>query len=224
MAVSLSVVSAAEQTLGNTQQFLSTVGQIGLGIPQGPPAQVVNLPGFQPQQSSQGGFFSSIGQAIGGGFGGLAYWLYKIGFRDITVYDSPQMNIIQEYYLSKTLPEAKICFYGDHDKSGWESSEIKILPYWCLDKTPKKSYDIAVSQDSLPEIPTIIAKYYLKKIIHTTKKYFYSINQEVQAPNYQSGIQEPVHKLVKDFEELKLLFRSPFWFRPGYAQEIYNII
>jgi len=75
---------------------------------------------------------------IGGGFGGLVYWLYKIGFRDITVYDSPQMNIIQEYYLSKTLPEAKVCFYDDHDKSEFESAEIKVLPYWHLDKIPPK--------------------------------------------------------------------------------------
>jgi len=158
---------------------------------------------------------------IGGGFGGLAYWLYKIGFRDITVYDVPQMNIIQEYYLSKTLPEAKICFYDDNDKSLFESSEIKILPYWHLDKIPSKLYDISVNQDSLPEIPIPIAKDFLKKIIHTTKKYFYSVNQEAQAPNFQSGVQEPVYKLVKDIDGFKLLIRSPFWCRPGYVQEIY---
>ena len=159
---------------------------------------------------------------IGGGFGGLVYWLYKIGFRDITVYDVPQMNIIQEYYLSKTLPEAKICFYNDKDKSLLESSEIKILPYWHLDKIPSKSYDISVNQDSLPEIPVPIAKDYLKKIIYTTKKYFYSVNQEAQTPNYQIDIQEPVHKIVKDVGGMKLMFRSQFWFGDN-VQEIYII-
>ena len=78
-----------------------------------------------------------------------------------------------------------------------------------------------MNQDSLPEIPAPIAKYYLKKIIHTTKKYFYSINQEAQAPNFQSDVQESVYKLVKDVDGLKLLFRSPFWCRPSYVQEIY---
>jgi len=160
---------------------------------------------------------------IGGGFGGLVYWLYKIGFRNITLYDVPQMNIIQEYYLSKILPEAKICFYDDHDKSVLESSEIKILPYWHLDKIAPKSYDISVNQDSLPEIPVPIAKDYLKKITYTTKKYFYSVNQEARAPNFKSGIQEPVYKLVKDVGGMKLLFRSPFWCRPGHVQEIYVI-
>jgi len=160
---------------------------------------------------------------IGGGFGGLVYWLYKLGFRNITVFDVPQMNIIQEYYLSKTLPEAKICFYGDFEKPEMRSSEIKILPYWQLDKIPSKSYDISVNQDSLPEIPVLIARDYLKKIIHTTKKYFYSVNQEFQGKNFQSDIQEPVYKLVKELDEFKLLIRSPFWCRHGYVQEIYNL-
>jgi len=160
---------------------------------------------------------------IGGGFGGLVYWLYKIGFRNITVFDLPQINIIQEYYLSKTLPEAKICFYDDYDKSEFESSEIKILPYWHLDKIAPKSYDISVNQNSFPEIPVSIAKDYLKKITYTTKKYFYSVNQEAQAPNFKSGVQEPVYKLVKDVGGMKLLFRSPFWCRPGHIQEIYVI-
>jgi hypothetical protein len=161
---------------------------------------------------------------IGGGFGGLAYWFYKIGFRNITIYDVPEMNIIQAYYLSKTLPDIKISFYDEYNKPEKNSSEIKILPYWCLDNVSLKSYDLAINQDSLPEIPVPIAKYYLKKIIETTKEYFYSANQEAYAPNYLSGfLQEPVHELVKDIKELRLLFRSQFWVRTGYAQEIYKI-
>jgi len=160
---------------------------------------------------------------IGGGFGGFAYWLYKLGFRDITVYDTPQMNIIQQYYISKSLPEAKISFYDDLNKPEMKSSEIKILPYWHLETIPSKSYDVSVNMDSFPEIPLPIAKDYLKKIVHTTKKYFYSMNQEYEAPNYQSGTQQPVHKMVKDIGGMKLMFRSPFWCRKDYVQEIYNL-
>jgi hypothetical protein len=161
---------------------------------------------------------------IGGGYGGLVCWLYMMGFRDITIYDLPEINIIQEYYISKTLPDAKISFYHEYDELKFSSSEIKILPYWCLDKTPPKYYDIAVNQDSLPEIPVPIAKDYLKKIISTTKKYFYSVNQEARAINCSSGFfLEPVHELSKDMDKLKILFRAPFWCRPGYVQEIYDL-
>lgn len=159
---------------------------------------------------------------IGGGYGGLVYWLYTLGFRNITLYDLPQMNILQSYFLSKTLPDAKVALYGDSE-THLESAEIRILPYWHLDKVSTKSIDICVNQDSLPEIPKQIAIHYLKEIKRTTKNFFYSVNQESQSQNYVEGIQESVPNLIEMVGGFKCKIRTPFWCRPGYVQEIYDI-
>lgn len=159
---------------------------------------------------------------IGGGYGGLVYWLYTAGFRNITLYDLPQMNILQNYFLSKSLPNARISLYGD-SKTDLESAEIRILPYWHLDQVPSKSIGICVNQDSLPEIPKQIAMYYLKEIRRTTKDFFYSVNQEAQALNYEDGIQQSVPTLVDAVGGFERKIRTPFWCRQGYVQEIYTI-
>ncbi|MDE2589253.1 MAG: putative sugar O-methyltransferase, partial [Patescibacteria group bacterium] len=145
------------------------------------------------------------------------------GFRNITLYDLPQMNILQSYFLSKSLPNAKISLYSDPN-TNLESSEIRILPYWHLDQVPSKSFGICVNQDSLPEIPQQIATHYLKEIKRTTRDFFYSINQEAKAPNYKAGIQESVPRLIDMVGGFERKMRTPFWCRQGYVQEIYNMV
>lgn len=161
---------------------------------------------------------------LGGGFGNLVYWLYKLGFRNITLYDLPQMNIIQAYYLSKVLPEAKICLYHEINDRDFDNAEIKILPYWHLNGISDKYFDVSINQDSLPEMPESIALNYLKEINRTTGLYFYSVNQEARskAPNSESR-QNSVPTLMEKQNGFDLRFRTPFWCRSGYVQEIYKI-
>jgi len=157
---------------------------------------------------------------LGGGYGGLVYWLYILGFRNITLYDLPHVNILQGYYLSKSLPDAKIGLYDS--KNNANNYEINIMPYWKLDDVNSNYFYLAVNQDSLPEIPKDIAIHYLKEIKRTTTDYFYSVNQESQAKNFQGDNQNIVPKLIQNLTGFKLLIRSPFWCRPGYVQEIYR--
>ena len=121
------------------------------------------------------------------------------------------------------MHNAKISIYGD-SKTELESAEIRILPYWHLNQVQSKSINISINQDSIPEMPKQIAIHYLKEIQRTTRGFFYSVNQEAQAQNFEEGVQNSVPDLIKTLEGFECKIRTPFWCRPGYVQEIYNII
>lgn len=106
---------------------------------------------------------------IGGGFGGLAYYMRKlipsikyIGF------DLPENILLQTYYLATAYPEARILKYDSNfnklDKALLNSYDIILLPNYELPYIESSLADLVVNIRSFSEMPINTLKEYFKEI------------------------------------------------------------
>lgn len=161
---------------------------------------------------------------IGAGTGRVAYYCSKLGITNYSIFDLPVTNILQGYYLLKSLPKANIVLYGE-ERSPNHSNVIRILPYWEFDNINEKYFDLTHNQDSFPEIDEDIVKGYLRKIRCNTKEYFLSINQESRPQSLVPGkSQLNVSNIIESVGGYSRISRFPFWLRRGYLQELYKVL
>lgn len=145
---------------------------------------------------------------IGGGSGYVIYWLYKMGFRDLTVVDLPQISMCQGWMLRQNLSADVIRFEGEP-----HTAPINIVG---MSDYVKRDYALVINSDSLPEMHSSIAHRYLHHV-QDHADWFYSINQE-SAANGQLIIRGEIYR---NFPKMKLQDRNIFWMRKGYTEEWY---
>jgi hypothetical protein len=73
-------------------------------------------------------------------------------------------------------------------------------------------YGLIVNIDSLTEMDLATGSRYVKKIAEKAD-YFLSINHDVNDFS--------VAELVQSEERIKVVYRSPYWLRQGYAEELF---
>ncbi|KAB7782716.1 hypothetical protein F8B43_5471 [Methylorubrum populi] len=146
---------------------------------------------------------------IGGGFGGLAWFLRRPG-RRYTILDLPFTNVLQGWFLLKAGLDVSL--------AGEPEAAVRVLPWWEIERD--ESYDLAINQDSLPEMPPETAAMYIARI-RAIAPLFCSINQEAAAPNTDAFRQVVVPDLVARDGGYRRLSRNLFWMRDGYVEEIY---
>jgi hypothetical protein len=158
---------------------------------------------------------------IGGGQGRVAYWCWRLGFRSYTIFDLPHVNVLQGFYLSKSLPEAPVTLYGE--KAGEEGEEgIRILPWHCIFGAAPRRFDLVLNQDSFPEIAAETVRAYLERITVVSRRYFLSINHESRPPSAE-GVQLNVAEEVERVGGYRRLARMQYWLRRGYVAELYAV-
>jgi len=158
---------------------------------------------------------------IGAGYGGVAYYLNQFGIKNYTIIDLPVVNVLQGYYLIKSLPkEIDVCLYGEKSTD----HSIRILPYFSINEFQNDSFNVTLNQDSFPEIPEDTVIDYLKKIRLITSHFFYSINQESQGlttdPNKSQLF---VPEIIERIDGFNRISRNLYWLRKGYVEEIYAV-
>lgn len=94
---------------------------------------------------------------IGGGVGHLAYYLYKFGYKNVTIVDLPTISVAQSYFLSVNLGKDLIRLISPKEFTG--------------------EYEVVINVDSMTEMNIESAKEYCSKI-KTNSEYFLSINHE----------------------------------------------
>lgn len=146
---------------------------------------------------------------VGGGFGGLAWFLRRPG-RRYTILDLPFTNVLQGWFLLKAGLDVSL--------AGEPDAAIRVLPWWEIERN--ESYDLAINQDSLPEMPPETAAMYIARL-RAIAPLFYSINQEAAAPNTDAFRQAVVPDLVARDGGYRRLSRHLFWLRDGYVEEVY---
>ena len=103
---------------------------------------------------------------IGGGFGGMAYYLIRDS-NDATYvdFDLPENLALTSFYLMKAFPEKKVLLYGEADFSEIELSDydIVLMPSFQLDKLKDETADMVFNSYSLAEMsPQTIRHYVLQ--------------------------------------------------------------
>lgn len=152
---------------------------------------------------------------IGGGYGCLAYLARKAGYEDYSIYDLPWVNVLQGYFLIRSLPEHTIQLYGEADGT------LRVLPYWQLAAEADGSCDVLINTDSLPEMGRDTAAGYIAQIHRLIQGVFLSINQEAKGEVPGVGPQNCVRELVNEHGHFRTVSRHRYWLRQGYVEELF---
>ena len=154
----------------------------------------------------------------GGGLGLVAYYAYKLGMMDYTIFDLPIINVFAGNFLMNALGMDAVRVYGEDALPG----RVNVLPFWACADAADKSFELSLNQDSFPEIESTLVVEYLHEIERTTTGGFLSINQEACAP-MGSQPQNLVSQLVLENSSMRRAYRMKYWIREGYVEELYDI-
>jgi len=161
---------------------------------------------------------------IGAGVGKVAYWCYQLGFTSYTIVDLPHINVIQGYYLLKTLPEGVVRLYKESIEDEHANSCVEILPAFDIGQVNSDRYKLVLNQDSFPEIDGEAVIAYIKWIRRVSSEYFLSINHENKPPYGERQFHISVPELIDDVGGYDRIYRFPYWLRKGYVVELYRVI
>ncbi len=151
---------------------------------------------------------------IGGGYGGMTYWLSQLVAGIYTIIDLPVVNVLQGYFLAKALGPDRISLHGEPE------GEIVVWPTHSLDAVP--AFDVLINKDSMPEIPEAAVRVYLNWAKEKCTGIFYSCNQE-GAAEFAGVPQVVVPELIASVGGFERLTRDLSWLRRGYVEEVYQL-
>ena len=140
---------------------------------------------------------------LGGGFGGMAYYLLRDfpGVKYIGV-DLPENAALQAYYLMSHFPHLNIKLWNEPGIFDEDMTyDAYIMPNFAIPSLQENSITLSFNSYSLAEMSIESINNYIKIICSITKKYIYHLNHvywEVSADNF------PIN-----FEKFELLFRNP---------------
>jgi putative sugar O-methyltransferase len=141
---------------------------------------------------------------LGGGFGGMAYYLMR-DTSNITYIaaDLPENAALQAYYLISNFPTKRIALYGEFDLDNLNPNDYDaiIIPNFAIDSLKNNVANLSFNSYSLAEMDIASVTNYISKICDFTSDYFYHLNHafwSVSADDF------PVN-----FEKFDLLLRYP---------------
>jgi hypothetical protein len=153
---------------------------------------------------------------IGGGYGGMAYWLLRMTDVAYRIIDLPVVNVLQGYFLAHAFGPSEVSFHGETSK------RVAIMPTHAL-ASIELPFDVIVNKDSMPEIPEGALMDYLSWARAGCDGIFYSYNQEAAAP-FDGMPQNVVPEALRRVGGFVRVRRDPSWLRRGYAEEIYRAV
>lgn len=154
---------------------------------------------------------------IGGGYGGLCYWLLKLcgnRIKNYYIVDLPATGLVQSYFLGSILNEG-IEMYGARN----EGARVVLVPHFALNSI-SSPINIMVNQDSMPEMPSSEVMRYLSWGARHLDGVFLSFNQE--AFSIVNGTpQLLVPEYIASYPTYRRISRNTAWDRRGYVEEVY---
>jgi hypothetical protein len=156
---------------------------------------------------------------FGAGLGLTAVYARRLGSPDYTIFDLPLVNVIAGNYLLCALGETAVTLYREPAIA----DTVRVLPFWTCGEQPAERFDVALNQDSFPEIDETLVRRYVDEIARTTTGHLISINQEAQAPISDTRRHLWVARLLSGDPRFIRIHRCPYWMREGYVEEIYRL-
>jgi putative sugar O-methyltransferase len=131
------------------------------------------------QISSLLGVENRVVAEIGGGFGGMAYYLLRdspgVTYLD---FDVPESIALATYYLMKSFPTLKFLLYGEEDLSAIARADVVLLPVFELAKMPTRSVDLTFSSHAMSDISPGAMTEYLQNIDRMTRDCFFYMGKQ----------------------------------------------
>jgi len=127
-----------------------------------------------------GSFDAPVVAEIGGGFGGMAYYLIR-DLPSVTYlnFDMPETIALASYYLLNAFPQAKAILYGEAELNAetLRSSQIILMPSFAIPQLPPSSVDIAFNARILSDLSSASLHAYLAEITRTTRGHLLHLNR-----------------------------------------------
>ena len=112
---------------------------------------------------------------IGGGFGGMAYYLLrdrpKVTYCD---FDVPESIALTSYYLMKAFPKSHFLLYGEGEptKDRIARANVVLMPTFEMANMPLESVDITFSSHGMSDINPQAMVEYMNNIVRMTRRDF----------------------------------------------------
>jgi len=129
---------------------------------------------------------------IGGGFGGVAYYLLRDHARiSYWNFDVPESVALASYYLLKSLPQLKFLLYEEQPltKGSFCERSIALLPAFALNSLPVKSIDLMFSSHTLSAMAGQAMSEYLDQIVRTTRRFLLYVGRNEESSSLRKLIQ-----------------------------------
>jgi putative sugar O-methyltransferase len=110
---------------------------------------------------------------IGGGFGGMAYYLLRD--RQSTTYidfDVPETIALASYYLMRAFPALKFLLYGEATltQQAISQADVVMMPSFALASMPTGSVDVTFTSHGISDLSLAATVEYLNDISRMTRK------------------------------------------------------
>ncbi|WP_433971919.1 putative sugar O-methyltransferase [Tunturiibacter lichenicola] len=118
---------------------------------------------------------------IGGGFGGMAYYLLRdrpgVTYLD---FDVPESIALTSYYLMKAFPQLRFLLFGEHNltKKAIDEVDVVLMPTYVLASMPPGSVDLTFSSHAMSDISSDALVEYLNHIDRVTGDCFLHIGNK----------------------------------------------
>ncbi len=112
---------------------------------------------------------------IGGGYGGMAYYLLRDRPRTTYVdFDVPESCALTAYYILKTFPDLKVLLYGEAaaTSDAISRANVVLLPLVELASMPGGSADLVFSSHAMSDLSTVAMESYMGEIARVSRGYF----------------------------------------------------
>lgn len=145
---------------------------------------------------------------LGGGYGGLAYFINKnLENKKYIDFDLPENLALTAYYLLSCFPDKKIALYGEMDSGNYsvEDYDILLLPNFEIEVLQPNSVDLVFNSYSLAEMSKETIDTYIKFLATASRSYFYHVNHNKVSYSYIAddfGIENYDFKLVSKTKAL----------------------
>ncbi|HEV2117119.1 MAG TPA: putative sugar O-methyltransferase [Terriglobales bacterium] len=130
---------------------------------------------------------------IGGGYGGLAYYLLRDSEAVTYVdFDVPESIALASYYLLKAFPSMRFVLYGEKalTPETLSTSDVVLMPLFELPKLPISSVQVTFSSHALSDLTPGALADYMKVTVHSTKNYFLYLGGDVVAGTISAVLRE----------------------------------
>jgi putative sugar O-methyltransferase len=116
---------------------------------------------------------------LGGGYGGMAYFLIRDSAKTVYVdFDLPENLALTAYYLLNAFPAVNVVLYGEKElnTATIRDSRIVLMPNFEIERLPRNSADVVFNSYSLAEMSAEAIDEYIKHMTKISKGYFMHVN------------------------------------------------
>lgn len=156
---------------------------------------------------------------IGPGIGLVPTILGSLGAGEMLLVDLPELNAMQAFFLSQSLPTHPLVLHGEPPPVA--GPFLRIIPDFEFLEGSLPPLDLVFNQDSLPEMDLATVRRYLTRIPRVAR-HFLSINQETRVPEGTPLAEGFLPGMLRAAPDWQCLYRMPAWVRAGYVEELFR--